>query len=395
MKVKSVFRASSDQDSLLLPGSYFMAPPNDSRFIGSPGKRGETYVFLYTFFNSIVIYSGLHIYFTWNREKPAPAETLPLPTDSPKQIRSPGCHLKQGEEIDPEKKKRRTSEDSSWGSGDSISYSESDENECHLESLNASADALIVTRPQSDEEYSSDSCELDSSSDSDFTDIELNVMIDVCANSNAKKEEERPIEKKVEELAVEKGSKPKRGEAIKKCLKWIGVWLMRIFQIPTIAIILGVLIGVCPFLKRELITHPRYIVAGFTNAVVLLGNAAPSFIIIILGIGLANMPNLKSIDKWGVIMSVVGKQVIVAALSVPVVAGMYYGGVLPEDPVVALTLLVEGSTPSATNLIVICQLTDMPVEFASAVLFVQYLCAPVLVALSTVGYVYLSASVFV
>ncbi len=274
----------------------------------------------------------------------------------------------KGEETDTDKRSSTSSLESS--------------SEYLLPSLHASSEALIVRH----DEDSSDSC--DGDSDSDSVDIELDTMEKAKCDQKGNEAQGRENgEKKMDGL--------KRGDRIKKRMKWVAGWLWRIFPPPTISIILGILIGVCPFLKREVITHPRYIIAGFTNAIDMLGKAAPSFTIIILGIGLANMPSFKSIDKWGAIMGVVGKQVLVAGLGVPVVAGLYYGGVLPEDPVVAFTMLVEGSTPAAINLIVICQLTDMPVEFASAVLFLQYLCAPVLVGLSTVAYVYLSAGVFV
>ncbi len=265
-------------------------------------------------------------------------------------------------------------------------------------SLNTSHDARIAHHQHED---SSDSCDGDSDAES-FMDVELKPMGEGSLSSDFTKAEEPKVkqeeEKEEEEEDPEQGKRGetmKRRERIKKKLAWIGEWLWRLFPPPTISVILGILVGVCPFLKRELITSPRYVVAGFINTINLLGQAAPSFTTIILGIGLANMPNLKQIDKWGAFMSVVGKQVIVAAVGVPIVAGLYYGGILPEDPVVAFTMLVEGSTPAAVNLIVVCQLTNMPVEYASAVLFTQYLFAPVLVGLSTVAYVYLAAAVFV
>ena len=70
-----------------------------------------------------------------------------------------------------------------------------------------------------------------------------------------------------------------------------------------------------------------------------------------------------------------GRLILLPLIGCLVTLGLWHWGVIPRDPMLALVLMIEASVPSATNLVVMCQLHGRGEAVISRILVSSYLLA--------------------
>lgn len=138
---------------------------------------------------------------------------------------------------------------------------------------------------------------------------------------------------------------------------------------PFCAVFTGAIIGLTP--------ARSYVVSNVVfDSMVTLGGAAIPMAMILLGASLAKGPTSSSVSK-GICLSLC----LLRLLLMPAFGLLFYYAlhsihVLPTDKIVLLVLLVESCTPTATNMVVVCQLHQQNEVVMGTMLFYQYLIAP-------------------
>eukprot|EP01095_Lingulamoeba_sp_RSL-Kostka_P011601 TRINITY_DN445_c0_g1_i1.p1 TRINITY_DN445_c0_g1~~TRINITY_DN445_c0_g1_i1.p1 ORF type:complete len:425 (-),score=137.00 TRINITY_DN445_c0_g1_i1:74-1348(-) len=162
----------------------------------------------------------------------------------------------------------------------------------------------------------------------------------------------------------------------------------RIWTPPTIAVLLGFIIGVVGPLKYLFFgsedsnedgeTSSQFIPLGFlTGAMNMLGAAALPCAMMVLGANLSKGPATSVISKKTIILASVTKLIIIPLISVILTVALSYYNILPDDPVLKFVLMIEGATPTAMSLVIICQMNNSGEKEMSSLQFWIYIASSI------------------
>lgn len=140
---------------------------------------------------------------------------------------------------------------------------------------------------------------------------------------------------------------------------------------PIVAMLVGAGVGVCPPLKG-LFHGAGAPLAMVTAAADLLGAAAIPCAMLVLGANLARGPGRGGVGAPVVAAVSLVRLVVMPGVGVGLVLLLKWAGLLPRDPVFRLVLLLEAATPSAMNLVIMCQLHGRGEQAMAATLFWEY-----------------------
>ncbi len=150
--------------------------------------------------------------------------------------------------------------------------------------------------------------------------------------------------------------------------------LKQIFSPPVVSVFAGIGIGLFPPL-RQLLVDPEAPLRILFDTAELVGTAAIPCALLILG---ANLGDIHIKEK---VSPATGAAVITARLIIMPLFAIFFTlscarlGWLPDDPMFALVLMLEGAVPPATNLIVMCQVHHQGEAPMSKILVWSYIAA--------------------
>ncbi|WOL05325.1 protein PIN-LIKES 7-like [Canna indica] len=147
---------------------------------------------------------------------------------------------------------------------------------------------------------------------------------------------------------------------------------------PTVASIIGFIVGATPWLKSLFIgsTAPMKVVE---DSVQLLGDGTIPCITLILG-GNLTQGLRKSVIKNGEILAIICiRYVILPVFGIAVVKAAYKLGLVPYDPLYHYVLMIQFSVPPAMNIGTMTQLCDVGQDECSVIFLWTYVVATVAV----------------
>lgn len=143
-----------------------------------------------------------------------------------------------------------------------------------------------------------------------------------------------------------------------------GGWRRAMMSPPGLAVVLGVLCRT-PLLEGAA-THPS--LALIHQAITWVGEAAIPICLVILGGILAGTAQRRRFDRRVLAVAVLVKLVALPALALAALR------LIPgADPLLALAIIIQASSPPATNLVIISEHYGGDVDTAGAVIFLTYL----------------------
>lgn len=147
----------------------------------------------------------------------------------------------------------------------------------------------------------------------------------------------------------------------------------RIFTPPVIGILSGTTVALLPFLKCQLSTSTGILNVAF-RATELLGSGTIPLALLVLGASFAEGPG----QRGSLRLKTLAGGLAVRLVILPLVALAYimtlrrWGATI--DLMMALVLVIQTGSPSANNLVIMCNLSNQPIEGRMAtVLFWSYL----------------------
>ena len=102
-----------------------------------------------------------------------------------------------------------------------------------------------------------------------------------------------------------------------------------------------------------------------------MGAIAPALSMTILGANLAHGPKGKNVGGWKVLFTIMLGKLVLLPLCVFLLL-LVLKPYLPDDPVLLMVMMVESMTPSANNIVMMCQLHGHGAQEAASILFWQY-----------------------
>jgi predicted permease len=156
-----------------------------------------------------------------------------------------------------------------------------------------------------------------------------------------------------------------------RSLRW-----SQIISPPFLSSLTGILIGCVPFLHNLFVTQGAPLRVLFDTGE-FLGKAAVPCALLVLGANLADRPKADERATLSTVLSVAwGRLVLLPLIGCVVTLGLWRWGLIPhDDPMLVVVLLIEASVPSATNLVVMCQLHGRGEAAMSRILVASYLLA--------------------
>lgn len=156
---------------------------------------------------------------------------------------------------------------------------------------------------------------------------------------------------------------------------------------PIIAALIGLVLGVVPFLHSVCVAEGAPL-RVLLDAASVVGEGVIPCALLVLGANLADTPSDSADLPLRTYVGVAcGRLVLMPALGVLYVLLLHQAGWLPADPMFALVLLIESAVPAATNLMVMCQVHERSESAMAWVLVVNNLLA--IVTLSLFGALFL------
>lgn len=151
-----------------------------------------------------------------------------------------------------------------------------------------------------------------------------------------------------------------------KSLRSVG---KQIFSPPTIAVMCGVLVGFIEPLHWLFFGTPssstsssssspglQFIPFGFiSSGMEMIGTAAVPCSMLYLGANLSEGPSSAKLPFRVTLGVIVAKLIVLPLLGVALVFALSHFHILPDDPVLKFVLMLEGATPSAMSLPILCQ----------------------------------------
>ena len=151
--------------------------------------------------------------------------------------------------------------------------------------------------------------------------------------------------------------------------------LTELISPPVIAGFAGILLGACPTL-RHLVVDKGAPLRVFMDTADIIGQAAIPCALLVLGANLAEAPPADGAVNARTILSIgVARSVVLPLLGFAVVPALRAAGAIPADPMCSLVLMIEAGVPSATNLMIMCQVHKRGEVAMSRILVWQYVLA--------------------
>ena len=145
------------------------------------------------------------------------------------------------------------------------------------------------------------------------------------------------------------------------------------FPPPVIGVIIGVVFGLTPFLK-EMTCSNSGLLNPFYKAASIIAMGTVPCALLLLGGNLAGGPVKGAVSKSSIFSVILVRLIIFPALAILLVYLLRRFGLIPSSLLLALVLVVEAGSPSATNLIVMASLSNHKLEAGlSSLLFWVYL----------------------
>jgi predicted permease len=156
-----------------------------------------------------------------------------------------------------------------------------------------------------------------------------------------------------------------------RSLRW-----SQIISPPFLSALGGILVGCVPFLRDLFVAQGGTLRVLFDTGE-FLGRAAVPCALLVLGANLADRPKAAERASMSTILSVAwGRLVLLPLIGCVVTIGLWKAALIPQDdPMLVLVLLIEAAVPSATNLVVMCQLHGRGEAAMSRILVASYLLA--------------------
>eukprot|EP01062_Namystynia_karyoxenos_P048125 TRINITY_DN36555_c0_g1_i1.p1 TRINITY_DN36555_c0_g1~~TRINITY_DN36555_c0_g1_i1.p1 ORF type:complete len:511 (+),score=82.58 TRINITY_DN36555_c0_g1_i1:82-1614(+) len=180
------------------------------------------------------------------------------------------------------------------------------------------------------------------------------------------------------------------------------VALLRHFLVPpAIASLLGVFCGLVHPVRDIMYSDaPKLLALGwFSQGVHRLGQAAVPINMLILGSNLAKGPHWHELPVRAAVCGVIAKMIIMPVVGLGACA--LYNGVFANREhtwpgqffddnreIQLLVMAVVACTPTANNLAVMCELAGQNREAMATLIFVQYLCAPVVLTATVMSFLF-------
>ncbi len=145
------------------------------------------------------------------------------------------------------------------------------------------------------------------------------------------------------------------------------------FPPPVIGVLLGVIFGLTPFLK-EITCSTSGLLNPLYKATSIIAMGTVPCALLLLGGNLADGPVKGAVSKRSIFSVILVRLIIFPALAILCVYLLRHFGLIPGSLLLALVLVVEAGSPSATNLIVMATLSNHKLEAGlSTLLFWVYL----------------------
>ena len=151
----------------------------------------------------------------------------------------------------------------------------------------------------------------------------------------------------------------------------------QLFSPPILSALTGILIGITPPLRALLVgdTAPLHVVLAAAD---LVGQGAIPCALLVLGANLADrVPGHAALPPRVLAGLVWGRLVLMPIFGCTYVLVLHRVGLVGNDPMLLLVLMLESAVPPATNLIVMCQSHEQGEAAMSRILVVTYLVAVV------------------
>lgn len=146
----------------------------------------------------------------------------------------------------------------------------------------------------------------------------------------------------------------------------------RLISPPLCAVLAAIAIALTPL--RTLFHGTNAPLGGIIEVAELLGAGTIPCALLVVGANLANRPaDPQRLPHRAIAAATAAKLLILPAIGIVTVRAL--APILPDDPVFHLVLLIEAATPTAVNLVIMCQLHEHGEGDMAAVLLWQYLAA--------------------
>jgi predicted permease len=145
---------------------------------------------------------------------------------------------------------------------------------------------------------------------------------------------------------------------------------------PIIGVVFGTMIGMIPFTHQVLVNSSGPLYFLF-HGLAGIGSCAPPLSMVVLGAQMGAQSSTffdaSGIGGWGIVATVItGKLVLVPLCIFMLLMYMQGSGNLPADNAMRLAMVVEGLTPTANNVVVMCAIHRHGTQGVSMVLFWEY-----------------------
>jgi predicted permease len=143
------------------------------------------------------------------------------------------------------------------------------------------------------------------------------------------------------------------------------------FPPPVIGIIIGMLIGMTPFLKNLFCTSDGFFYPLFESWRIVSAAAIP-LAMIVLGGRFALPPQKASIPNKLITAVATIKLFILPSVAIGYVFLLRYWGIINNDPMIALIIIIEAAVPPANNLILMASMHKVNEHATAKTLFICY-----------------------
>ena len=199
-----------------------------------------------------------------------------------------------------------------------------------------------------------------SPSSSDFSTEMINMTtseVDLDLDTADKQVHSLAIPQKISHWVISTSKRSKEG---------VISFLKKFLSPPTVAVIFGLIVGLILPLKHLLFSLPDegkeeeggyvFVPLEFiTNAMVMVGAAALPCSMIVLGVNLSSGPTRDKINKRTIFGVTTARLFLLPLIGMGITLLLSKYHLLPDDPVLKFILMLEGATPSAMSLVIICQ----------------------------------------
>ena len=153
---------------------------------------------------------------------------------------------------------------------------------------------------------------------------------------------------------------------------WRELRLRQVLNMPILASTTGVILGTVPFL-RALIVDADAPLRIVIDSCELVSQGVFPCALLVLGATLAQrLPAGESVPLRVFSVVALGKLVLMPVLGFFFTMALWRGGLIPDDPVCVLVLMLEAAVPPANNLIIMCQMHQRGEAVMARVLLVMY-----------------------